>query len=71
MARRKERRDELVKQTKLEHFANIEEFTDGTRDVMFIKLAQGGHDYVGTQEGLQDIIGTKYGFIRDRLMIEN
>ncbi|KAF8918827.1 Alpha/Beta hydrolase protein [Mucidula mucida] len=47
------------------------EFTDGTRDIMFIKLAEGGHDYVGTQEGLQDIIGTKYGFMRDRKYIEN
>ncbi|KAF9027500.1 abhydrolase domain-containing 12 [Hymenopellis radicata] len=71
LARRKDRREELVTQTELKHLGSISEFTDGKRDITFIKLAEGGHDYVGVQEGLQDIIGTKYGFMRDRRYIEN
>lgn len=66
---RKERREELVTQTKLANFGSVEEFADGNRDVMFVKLLAGGHDLVGVQEGLQDIIGTKYGFIRERKLI--
>ncbi|KAG7443181.1 alpha/beta-hydrolase [Guyanagaster necrorhizus] len=66
---RKERREELVTHTKLDNFGTVEEFTDGNRDVMLVKLLAGRHDFVGVQEGLQDIIGTKYGFIRERKLI--
>lgn len=31
------------------------------REVIFVKMLEGNHDYVGVQEGLQDIIGRKFG----------
>lgn len=33
------------------------------RDVIFVKMLEGNHDYVGVQEGLQDIIGRKFGLL--------
>ncbi|KAF5330257.1 hypothetical protein D9758_014440 [Tetrapyrgos nigripes] len=62
---RKESREEIVATTKIENFGTIEEFadTDGDRDVVFVKLLEGQHDYVGVQEGLQDIIGRKFGIL--------
>jgi len=31
------------------------------RRVVFVKTLEGKHDYIGVQEGLQDIIGRKFG----------
>ncbi|KIK54601.1 hypothetical protein GYMLUDRAFT_99927 [Collybiopsis luxurians FD-317 M1] len=33
------------------------------REVIFVKMLEGNHDYVGVQEGLQDIIGQKFGLL--------
>ncbi|KAJ3994102.1 Alpha/Beta hydrolase protein [Lentinula boryana] len=33
------------------------------REVIFVKMLEGGHDYVGVQEGLQDLIGRKFGLL--------
>ncbi|KAJ3766303.1 Alpha/Beta hydrolase protein [Lentinula raphanica] len=33
------------------------------REVIFVKMLEGGHDYVGVQEGLQDVIGRKFGLL--------
>ncbi|KAF5392010.1 hypothetical protein D9757_003349 [Collybiopsis confluens] len=37
--------------------------TPRNREVIFVKMLEGNHDYVGVQEGLQDIIGQKFSLL--------
>ncbi|THV03860.1 alpha/beta-hydrolase [Dendrothele bispora CBS 962.96] len=69
---RKERREEIVATTKIDNFGTVEEFADlpEDRDVVFVKTLEGTHDYIGIQEGLQDIIGRKFGIFGMPKMIE-
>ncbi|KAJ3818297.1 Alpha/Beta hydrolase protein [Lentinula raphanica] len=61
---RKNRREAIVRTTHLPNFGIIEEFVDrGGEKVIFVKMLEGGHDYVGVQEGLQDVIGRKFGLL--------
>ncbi|KIY63308.1 alpha/beta-hydrolase [Cylindrobasidium torrendii FP15055 ss-10] len=61
---RKDAKSRLLRHTEIEHLAVVDEFTDSSRDVTLVLLRQGGHDYVGTQEGFQDILGAKFGLVR-------
>ncbi|KAL0578946.1 hypothetical protein V5O48_003037 [Marasmius crinis-equi] len=59
---RNAKRDDIVTKTTFPYFGTVQEFSEGGREVIFVKMQEGAHDYVGVQEGLQDIIGRKYGF---------
>ncbi|KAF9267591.1 alpha/beta-hydrolase [Marasmius fiardii PR-910] len=53
--------DEIVETTNFPYFGTVKKFSENERDIVFVKTLEGNHDYVGVQEGLQDIIGRKYG----------
>jgi abhydrolase domain-containing protein 12 len=44
----------------LANFGRIDEFSEDGRKVVLVKTLAGGHDYLGLQEGLQDIIGRTF-----------
>jgi abhydrolase domain-containing protein 12 len=54
----REKRDKIVSKTVIENFGSVEEFDDATnrRKVTLVKTLAGTHDYIGVQEGLQDVI---------------
>ena len=60
---RKEVRDKLLVEETIAGFGKTATFTDDGRTVTLVKTLYGGHDYLGVQEGLQDIIGRKFGLI--------
>ena len=62
-ARRMEALDRIVRTTTIPKFGRVEEFDDGNRKVVLVKTLAGGHDYLGAQEGLVDIIGKTFGFM--------
>ncbi|KAJ6620741.1 Alpha/Beta hydrolase protein [Mycena sp. CBHHK59/15] len=62
LAVRKEKRDGIVTTVALHHFGTVQEFTESGRKVVFVLTLAGGHDYLGVQEGLQDVIGRTFGF---------
>lgn len=46
------------------NFGRVEEFVEDTgRRITLVKTLAGGHDHLGVQEGLVDIIGKSFGFI--------
>ena len=55
--------DKVVRTTTIPKFGRVDEFDDGKRKVVLVKTLAGGHDYLGAQEGLVDIIGKKFGLI--------
>ena len=54
---RHNKRNEILKSKTLANFGRIDEFSEDGRKVVLVKTLAGGHDYLGIQEGLQDIIG--------------
>ncbi|TRM61167.1 Alpha/Beta hydrolase protein [Schizophyllum amplum] len=57
------RREDIVKITPIHNFGTVEEFVDsrgGGRKVTFVKALAGGHDYLGVQEGLQDVLARTF-----------
>ncbi|KAL1744083.1 Alpha/Beta hydrolase protein [Schizophyllum fasciatum] len=57
------RREDIVKRTPIRNFGVVEEFVDsrsGGRRVIFVKALAGGHDYLGVQEGVQDVLVRTY-----------
>lgn len=63
LATRAEARSRIVKETEVDNFGTVQEFDEGGRQIVYVKTLHGKHDYIGVQEGLQDIIGRKYGLI--------
>jgi abhydrolase domain-containing protein 12 len=61
-ARRAKRR-ELVIRTDFPKFGTMDEFVADGRKVVFVKALAGGHDYLGVQEGVQDIIGRTFSLL--------
>ena len=59
---RREVLEKKVRTTHIPKFGRIEEFADEKRKVVLVKTLFGGHDYLGIQEGLVDIIGKTFGF---------
>ena len=57
---RQNKRNEILKSTTLANFGRIDEFSEDGRKVVLVKTLAGGHDYLGVQEGLQDIIGRTF-----------
>ncbi len=59
---RKATLDGLVRTTKITKFGRMVEFVAKEQKVVLVKTLVGGHNYVGIQEGLVDIIGKTFGF---------
>ena len=57
---RQNKRNEILKSTTLANFGRIDEFSEDGRKVVLVKTLAGGHNYIGVQEGLQDIIGRTF-----------
>ncbi|KAJ7134335.1 Alpha/Beta hydrolase protein [Mycena epipterygia] len=66
LAKRKESREEIVTSVELHNFGTVQEFTEAERKVVFVQTLAGGHDYLGVQEGMQDVIGRTFGFFGRR-----
>lgn len=62
-ARRREALDRVVQTTNIPNFGHMESFNDGKRNVVLVKTFTGGHDSLGIQEGLVDIIGKNFGLV--------
>ncbi|KAK7048136.1 AB hydrolase-1 domain-containing protein [Favolaschia claudopus] len=61
---RKEKREQAVTSVELHNFGTIHEATLSGRKVVFLHTLAGGHDYLGVQEGVHDVIGRTFGFFR-------
>ncbi|TFK20593.1 alpha/beta-hydrolase [Coprinopsis marcescibilis] len=59
---RNTKRTEIVMSTTIPKFGRVDEFTADGRRVVLVKTLVGSHDFVTSQEGLQDIIRKKFGF---------
>ncbi|KAF8902339.1 Alpha/Beta hydrolase protein [Gymnopilus junonius] len=61
-AARTKKREEIVKSTTINRFGRVDEFVDAGHDrkIVLVKTLAGGHDYLGVQEGLVDIIGKNF-----------
>jgi len=57
---RQNKRNEVLKSTTLANFGRMDEFSEDGRKVVLVKTLEGGHNYLGVQEGLQDIIGRTF-----------
>ncbi|KIY53537.1 alpha/beta-hydrolase [Fistulina hepatica ATCC 64428] len=69
VAMRKQMRADLVHTTEILRFGTMSVFIDdavANRKVLYVRTHVGGHNEVGLQEGLQDIIGSTMGFLSSR-----
>ena len=57
---RQNKRNKNLKRTTLANFGRIDEFSKDGRKVVLVKTLAGAHNYIGVQEGLQDIIGRTF-----------
>ncbi|KAF9462988.1 Alpha/Beta hydrolase protein [Collybia nuda] len=57
------KRRELVSRTVVLNFGQVEEFVAEGRKVVYVKTLAGGHDFLGIQEGVQDIIRRSFDFL--------
>ncbi|KAJ7242868.1 Alpha/Beta hydrolase protein [Mycena haematopus] len=62
LAKRKDLREKIVTTVELRNFGTVHEFMESGRKVVFVHTLAGGHDYIGVQEGVHDIIGRTFGF---------
>lgn len=53
---RQNKRNEILKSTTLANFGKMDEFFEDGRKIVLVKTLAGGHNHLGIQEGLQDII---------------
>jgi len=60
---RNAKRGEILKSVYLQNFGRVDEFTQVGRKVVLVKTLAGGHDYLGVQEGLLDIIGKNFDLL--------
>jgi len=60
-AARQNKRDELVNTTVMANFGRVDAFEADGRKLVLVKTLFGGHDYLGVQEGIQDVIGRTFG----------
>ena len=61
---RQKKRNENLESTTLVNFGRVDQFSDNGRKVVLVKTLSGGHDYLGVQEGLQDIIRRTFAISR-------
>jgi abhydrolase domain-containing protein 12 len=62
--KRAEGRRKIVQTTVIDGFGTLEEFVDqekGGRRIAMLKTSAGAHD-IGRLEGVQDVVGTMFGF---------
>lgn len=57
------RRKEIVRSREVDRFGSVEEMEEEGRKVILVKTFAGGHDYLGVQEGVQDMIRTTFGLV--------
>ena len=57
---RQNKRNEILKSTTLANFGRMDEFSEDGRKVVLVKTLAGAHNFLGLQEGLQDIIGRTF-----------
>jgi abhydrolase domain-containing protein 12 len=55
------KREELVTRIDLGNFGTVDEFEQEHKKIILVKTQAGNHDYLGVQEGLQDIIRKSFG----------
>ena len=60
---RSDRRSDIVQRKELRNFGTVEEFEAEGKKVVLVKTLAGGHDYLGVQEGVQDMIRTSFGLV--------
>lgn len=60
-AARQNKRNELVNTTVMANFGRVDAFEADGRKLVLVKTLFGGHDYLGVQEGIQDVIGRTFG----------
>jgi len=59
-------RNELVTHSEIRHFGTLDEFTrskDGEGKVIYLKTNDGGHNRMGTFEGVQEVIRSTFNFL--------
>jgi abhydrolase domain-containing protein 12 len=61
--KRAAKRTDIVESRKLKNFGRVDSFSEDSRKVVLVKTLVGGHDYLGVQEGLVDIIGKTFGLL--------
>lgn len=62
MARAKARQS-LIKHYEIRHFGTIDEFTkEGQGRVVLLKTIEGGHNMIGSLEGVQEVIRHSFNF---------
>jgi len=52
--------EKVVTSTAIARFGRVDRLMGEKRDVVLVKTLAGGHDYLGIQEGLVDIIGQTF-----------
>ncbi|KAH9480563.1 hypothetical protein JR316_0007163 [Psilocybe cubensis] len=57
---RRFKRNQILSSKTIPNFGTIDQFVDGPRKVALVKTLAGGHDYLGVQEGLIDIIARNF-----------
>lgn len=55
-------RDDILERKELPNFGQVEQFRAGGRNIVYVRSKAGGHDFIGAQEGVQDVIGKTFGF---------
>ncbi|KAJ7725356.1 Alpha/Beta hydrolase protein [Mycena metata] len=61
-SKRKEAKKEIVSTVELHNFGTVQEGVESGRRIVLLTTLAGGHDYLGVQEGVQDVIGRTFGF---------
>ena len=61
---RQQKRNKILKSRTLANFGRVDEFSEDGHKIVLVKTLAGGHDYLGIQEGLQDIIGRTFAIGR-------
>lgn len=54
------KREVIVTSTDIGNFGTVDEFEQEGRKIVLVKTQAGNHDFLGVQEGLQDIIGRSF-----------
>jgi abhydrolase domain-containing protein 12 len=55
------KRKEVVTRIDMRNFGTVDEFEQEHRKIILVKAQAGNHDYIGVQEGVQDIIRKSFG----------
>lgn len=56
------KKKDILRRYEIERFGSVSEFDRDGGKVVYLRTLAGGHDYIGTQEGVQDAIGRQFDF---------